>query len=258
MLRALRLGAGPVAQDATPTPFSQATPAQHSIKSEILCMNSNTVSVLAVVVSYLFGGIPIGLLVGRAKGIDDIRKYGSGNIGASNVLRVIGVKAGLFVWFADALKGFIPVTVAVAVLHLPGWPVAAVAVAAMVGHCFSPYLRLTGGKGVSTSLGVIIGLDWRVGLICFVIWIAIVGVTRYISLGSMIACALGTPVMLLFRDPFTSVAAAAAIAAVVIIRHAPNIQRLLNGTERKIGQKEQVAEPVVDGPTPGSGGEADE
>ena len=200
-------------------------------------MNATALSAVAVVVSYFFGGIPIGLLVGRAKGIDDIRKYGSGNIGASNVLRVIGVKAGLLVWLADALKGFLPVAVASWALHLPPWPLAAVSVAAMIGHCFSPYLRLTGGKGVSTSLGVIIGLDWRLGLICFGIWAVVVGITRYISLGSMVACVLATPIGLLFGDPLSKVVAAAVIALVVINRHATNIQRLRNGTERKIGQK---------------------
>lgn len=178
--------------------------------------------------------------MGRAKGIDDIRKYGSGNIGASNVLRVIGVKAGLFVWVADALKGFIPVAVAAWVLHLGGWWLAAVAVAAIVGHCFSIYLRFTGGRGVSTSLGVILGLDWRVGLICFAVWIIIVAITRYISLGSMAGCALSVPVMWLFGREVFLIVACAAIALIVIWRHAPNIQRLLAGTERKIGHKEQV------------------
>jgi glycerol-3-phosphate acyltransferase PlsY len=186
----------------------------------------------------------VGLLVGRAKGIDDIRKYGSGNIGASNVLRVIGVKAGLGVWFADALKGFIPVAVAMWVLHLGGWSLAAVAVAAMVGHCFSPYLRLTGGRGVSTSLGVIIGLDWRAGLICFAAWIVVVGISRYISLGSMIGSALSAPMLAVFGQPIQIVAAGAVLALIVILRHLPNIQRLANGTERKLGQKEQLPPPA--------------
>ena len=198
-------------------------------------------AIAAVLASYFFGGVPVGLLVGRARGIDDIRKYGSGNIGASNVLRVIGVKAGLFVWFADALKGFIPVAVAMSVLHLDMPVVAVVAVAAMAGHCFSPYLKLTGGRGVSTSLGVIIGLDWRVGLICFGTWAVIVALTRFISLGSIIGCALSAPLLFLFHDRWSAVAAAGAIALIVIIRHLPNIQRLLNGTERKIGQKEKAS-----------------
>lgn len=192
-----------------------------------------------MVASYLFGGIPIGLLVGRAKGIEDIRQYGSGNIGASNVLRVIGIKAGLFVWVADALKGFLPVLVARSGAGLEGWTLGAVAVAAMVGHCFSPYLRLTGGRGVSTSLGAIIGLDWRVGIVCFSLWLVIVGLTRYISLASMIGCAAATPALYLLSSPVPHIAAAAAIALIVMIRHIPNIRRLLDGTERKIGHRER-------------------
>ncbi|MEI6503780.1 MAG: glycerol-3-phosphate 1-O-acyltransferase PlsY [Armatimonadota bacterium] len=200
------------------------------------------IAIFAVLAAYLFGGIPVGLLVGRARGIDDIRKHGSGNIGASNVLRVIGVKAGLFVWLADALKGYVPVAVAISVLRLDMPAVAVVAVAAMAGHCFSPYLKLTGGRGVSTSLGVIIGLDWRVGLICFGTWAVIVAITRYISLGSIIGCAMSAPVMLLFHDRLLAVAAATVIALIVILRHLPNIQRLLNGTERKIGHRETSAD----------------
>lgn len=190
--------------------------------------------------SYFVGGIPIGLLVGRARGIDDIRKYGSGNIGASNVLRIIGVKAGIFVWLMDALKGLGPLLLARYTLELAHWWVGAVALAAMLGHCFSPYLRLTGGRGVSTSLGIIIGLDWRAGIISFSLWILIVAVTRYISLGSMIGSAASVPILRLFGCPLPLVAAAAAIAAVVIIRHIPNIRRLIEGTERKIGQREPV------------------
>lgn len=192
----------------------------------------------------MFAGIPIGLLVGRAKGIDDIRKYGSGNIGASNVLRIIGTKAGIFVWVMDALKGLIPVLVARHALGLTGWSVAAVAIAAILGHCFSPYLRLTGGRGVSTSLGVLLGLHWAVGAICFATWILIVALTRYISLGSMLGNSISAPLMALFGLGWPSIVAAGATALIVILRHIPNIQRLLAGTERKIGQREQVEPPA--------------
>lgn len=195
---------------------------------------------LTTIASYLFGGIPIGLLVGRARGIEDIRKYGSGNIGASNVLRVIGVKAGVLVWVADALKGLAPVLVARYALHLPEIWVAAVALAALLGHCFSVYLRMTGGRGVSTSLGIALGLDWRVGVICFTCWIIVVAATRFISLGSIIGVSLAPPLMALFGTPQAYVLATIAVALVVIIRHAPNIGRLLNGTERKIGQREKL------------------
>ena len=166
---------------------------------------------------------------------------------------MIGVKAGLFVWVMDALKGYLPVLVAHYMLlpmlepvptagaPVAQWWLAAVAVAAILGHCFSPYLRLTGGRGVSTSLGVIIGLDWRAGALCFVIWIIIVALTRYISLSSMIATSSAALILYLFSAPIPHIAATATIALIVIIRHIPNIQRLCNGTERKIGQKEPAA-----------------
>jgi len=198
--------------------------------------------IMAILGSYLVGGIPIGFLVGRAYGIEDIRKYGSGNIGASNVLRLIGVKAGLFVWIMDALKGFIPVLLARQILGLPEIWLAGVALAALVGHCFSLYLRFGGGRGVSTSLGVALGLDWRVGAICFGLWILVVAVTRYISLGSIIGVSVSPFIMALFHAPWPYIGCMILLAALVVWRHAPNIQRLLAGTERKIGQKEVIGE----------------
>jgi acyl phosphate:glycerol-3-phosphate acyltransferase len=210
-------------------------------------MGAHTLGIVAVLGSYLVGGIPIGLLVGRAKGIDDIRQFGSGNIGASNVLRVIGTKAGLFVWFMDAVKGYAPVAAATYLLHLDGWWLAAVAIAAISGHCFSVYLRFTGGKGVSTSLGVIIGLDWRAGLACFVAWIVVVGLTRYISLGSMIGSGLAAPLLYVFKQESVIVLTGGVIGLLIIERHRTNIHRLLAGTERKMGRREPTAEsPVTD------------
>lgn len=199
-------------------------------------------AVVAVLIAYLLAGIPIGLLVGRARGIDDIRKYGSGNIGASNVLRLLGTRAGLAVWLADALKGYAPVALARYGFGLDGWGLAAVAVAAIVGHCFSPYLKLTGGRGVSTSLGTFIGLDWRVGLLAFGVWLVVVGLTRYISLGSIVGTAMVVPLFVLFGTETSSITAGAVVAFLVILKHRSNIARLLQGTERKIGQREKTVE----------------
>ncbi len=199
-----------------------------------------TIPLVAVLLSYLFGAIPIGLLVGRAHGIEDIRQHGSGNIGASNVLRLLGTKLGVMVWLLDALKGYLPVALAGQVLGVSGWWMAAVAIAAIAGHCFSPYLRFTGGKGVSTSLGVIIGLDWRAGVICFALWIIIVALTRYISLGSIIGSGIAAPLLWLLRQDAPVILAGGLIGALVIERHRSNIQRLLSGTERRIGQREAV------------------
>jgi glycerol-3-phosphate acyltransferase PlsY len=193
--------------------------------------------VAAAVAAYLLGGVPIGLLVGRTRGIVDIRKYGSGNIGATNVLRVIGVKAGLTVWALDCFKGALPVLLARHDLGISEWSLGLVALAAVGGHCFSPYLKLTGGKGVATGLGAMLGLYWLPSLCALVLFILIVWRTRYISLGSIVG-ALSVPVfMALLHAPPGDVAGSVAIALVVTVQHRGNIQRLRTGTERKFGQK---------------------
>jgi glycerol-3-phosphate acyltransferase PlsY len=194
-------------------------------------------AVATALAAYLLGGIPIGLLVGRAKGIDDIRKHGSGNIGATNVLRVIGVKAGLTVWILDCLKGALPVLVARHALGLGSGALGVVAVAAVTGHCFSPYLKFTGGKGVATGLGAMLGLSWPAGLCAFLLFVVVVWRSRYISLGSILG-ALSVPVfMALFRTPAEQIACAVAIALLIVFQHRGNIQRLRAGTERKFGER---------------------
>jgi glycerol-3-phosphate acyltransferase PlsY len=205
-------------------------------------MSETVTGVLALVGSYFLAGIPVGLLVGRAHGIDDIRQHGSGNIGASNVLRVLGVKVGLAVWLMDVLKGYLPLAVARYGLGLEGWWLAAVGLTAIIGHCFSAYLRLTGGKGVATSLGVIVGLHWLAGLICFGIWLVVVAGTRYISLGSMLGSGLSGLIMWLCQQPLPSIVACLLLGALVVQRHQSNIGRLIKGTERKIGRREESSE----------------
>lgn len=201
---------------------------------------THPVAILAVLVGYLIGGIPVGLYVARAKGIPDIRKLGSGNIGATNVLRVLGTKAGLAVWVIDCLKGAGPILLARHALGVEGWWLGGVGVAAVLGHCHSPYLRFTGGRGVSTGLGMLMGLFWPVGLCGLAVFVLLVARTRYISVGSMIASA-SSPLWMLgwgpYLGPYTApYSAAAALAAlVIIVRHIPNIRRLRAGTEHKIG-----------------------
>ncbi len=194
------------------------------------------------IVGYLFGGIPVGVLVGRARGVD-IRQYGSGNIGASNVFRTLGVKAGVGVWVADVLKGFAPVRWSQFVLGgglgmmQPELGLSLVALAVVTGHCFSPYLRLSGGRGVATSLGALLALDWRVGLGVFAVWLVVVIATRYISLGSILAAASAPLFFVLYGNYSYYLALGAVLAMLVIERHRPNVGRLLAGTETKIGQK---------------------
>ncbi len=210
----------------------------------------NFANMLIVVASFFVGGIPFGLLIARAYGIPDLRKLGSGNIGASNVLRTAGTKPAIACWLIDALKGAGPTLIAGSAIGMGGWWQVAAALAAICGHCFSPYLGFKGGRGVATSLGVILALDWRVGLIGFGIWIAIVAVTRYISLGSVAAMLCAIPLMWLFHghqeNGLQLVVAGAAVAILVTVRHAENIQRLINGTESKIGHKAKELEEESD------------
>lgn len=188
---------------------------------------------------FLVGGIPAGLLIARAYGISDIRKYGSGNIGASNVLRTIGVKPALLVWLVDIAKGAVPTIAAATLLEAGDWWHAGAALATVLGHCFSPYLRFRGGRGVATGLGVILGLDWRAGVLAFAIWILLTLITRYISLSSVVAALSCSPVYVLFNGLSNAplLACVVAMGLLITARHGPNIQRLLAGTESKIGQR---------------------
>jgi glycerol-3-phosphate acyltransferase PlsY len=137
-------------------------------------------AVATVAGSYLIGGIPIGLLIARSRGVD-LRKIGSGNIGATNVFRALGAKLGLLSFALDVLKGFLPPLLAARALGVTGWALGAAGMATVVGHCFSPYLRFAGGKGVATSLGIALALYWPAGAFPFALWIAITAVTRYVS-----------------------------------------------------------------------------
>jgi len=208
--------------------------------------------IVLVVVAYLVGGIPIGVLVSQSRGVD-IRQYGSGNIGASNVLRTLGVKVGLAVWLADVAKGLLPVVWSRPVLasmaaigQMELW-ISLVALAVVMGHCFSPYLKLAGGRGVSTSLGALLAIDWRVGGLVLAVWIVAVALSRYISLGSILAAVSAPLLFTLYTDSPYYLALGIILAILVIERHRPNIGRLMTGTERKIGQKaEEIVEESSD------------
>ncbi len=211
-------------------------------------MTDTTIVAGLIIIAYLIGGIPLGVLVGRARGVD-IRQYGSGNIGASNVLRLLGAKAGILVWLADVLKGAVPVAGArFALIHSfgmnrPELGLSLVALGAVLGHCFSPYLKLSGGRGVSTSLGALLAIDWRVGLLVFGAWLVVITISRYISLASILAAASSPLVFALYGDSRYYMMLGVVLAIILIERHRPNIGRLLAGSETKIGQK---AKPQTD------------
>ena len=144
------------------------------------------IAFLAALLAYLVGSIPFAVIVSRAMGLPDPRSFGSGNPGATNVLRSGNKAAAVLTLAGDALKGWVPVWAAIE-LGLGDPVVAVVALAAFLGHVFSVWLRFKGGKGVATAAGAIVALDWRVGAAALVTWVAVVLATRYSSLGSLVA-----------------------------------------------------------------------
>ena len=188
---------------------------------------------LTGVIAYLVGSIPSGLILGKLFWHTDLRKYGSHNIGATNAWRTLGKVPGIIVFLADSFKGQAGVLLG---LSLVGTPLAAVigGLLAIVGHSFSLFLRFHGGKGVATSLGVLTMLMGNVTLIVFVLWFTIVYMTRYVSLGSVVAGVLTPILAALFAYPMEYIVFTVIAALLVIVRHRENIKRLMNGTENKI------------------------
>lgn len=183
---------------------------------------------------YLAGSIPFAVIVSRAMALPDPRTYGSKNIGATNVLRSGNRIAALATLIGDAAKGWAAVLVARA-LGATDELLAIVAVAAFLGHVFPVWLRFRGGKGVATAAGVLIALDWRVGLAVIVVWLTIAVVSRYSSLAA-IAAALFAPVAAwIFLGAGPLFAAVAAMSVVLVARHRQNIGKLLRGEESRIG-----------------------
>jgi glycerol-3-phosphate acyltransferase PlsY len=187
----------------------------------------------AAIAGYLLGTIPFGLLLTRAAGLGDIRKIGSGNIGATNVLRTGHKGLAAATLLLDGGKG------AHAVLIARHWgPDTAILAGcgALLGHLFPIWLGFKGGKGVATSLGVLLALDWRIGLIACLTWLLVAALFRYSSLAALSAVALA-PVVAWFMATRQLAAVALLIAALVWLRHRENIRRLLGGRESKIGKR---------------------
>ena len=198
--------------------------------------------------SYLLGSIPFGYLAGLLAGID-IRKVGSGNVGATNVVRVLGKKYGYPVFALDVLKGFGPVKISM--LMAPGLPQQwnspeifgiVAAISSVLGHLYPPWLKFEGGKGVATSAGALLALTPIATLIGVAIWIIVFWLTGYVSLASMTAAILLPIVIFVLRsqDPNKGkplVCSAVCVAAIVIWRHRSNLSRLIRGTEPRFIRK---------------------
>lgn len=184
---------------------------------------------------YILGSVPTGYLVGRAFGVD-VRDVGSGNIGTANVLRAAGKWPAVLTLAGDMLKGLVPVVVA-RLSTENEWLIAAVAFAAVVGHCWPVFLRFKGGKAVATGAGTTIGLAPVVGLGLFAFWWGVVLVSRYTSLGAIAVMVVSPAVFWLTGQPLPYVLYTIVGGAMVLWRHRENARSLMKGTERKVGQR---------------------
>ena len=193
--------------------------------------------ILFSIAAYLFGAIPFGLLVAKSRGVD-IRTQGSGNIGATNVFRVLGKGWGIFTFVLDALKGFLPSFLFPRLAGLDvEWGVL-FGIVAILGHSFPVYLKFKGGKGVATSAGMLLGVAPMAVLVGFVCWMLCMVISRIVSLSSIVA-AIAVAVAVWVLDPTAWVVnvALTILAVLVIWLHRANIGRLLNGTENRFGKK---------------------
>jgi len=191
--------------------------------------------IAAVVLAYLIGSLPFALLLARRLGAD-LRTIGSGNLGAANVLRASGVRAGLIVAVLDIMKGALSVMLAERVGGAGAAPAAA-GVAAVVGHIYPVWLRFRGGKGVATACGVFSVLTPLAIPPALAIFVATVWLTKYISLGSLIASVALPPIAYAVGSPSGAVAAAFVVSGIIVFRHRSNWARLRTGTERRIGAR---------------------
>jgi glycerol-3-phosphate acyltransferase PlsY len=192
-----------------------------------------TSAAAALVLGYLLGSIPFGLVLTRLAGLGDVRQIGSGNIGATNVLRTGNKSLAAATLLLDALKGTLAVVI--------GWrfgPHAALAAAlgAYLGHCFPVWLKFRGGKGVATFFGVLLGLHWPTMIVAALVWLGTAAATRYSSLAALLASIAAPPALFAFGQR-EAAAVCVALTALIWIRHHANLRRLLAGEELKIGAK---------------------
>jgi glycerol-3-phosphate acyltransferase PlsY len=194
---------------------------------------------LTAVLAYLLGSIPFGVLVTRAMGLGDLRQIGSGNIGATNVLRTGNKGAALATLLLDGGKGALAVVLAR--VFVGAEDAAQVAgLAAFLGHLYPVWLGFRGGKGVATFLGLMLAMDWRVGLACCATWVVGAAVTRISSVGALLAAAVA-PLWLFAFDHGRMLLLVLILTVLVYVRHGANLARIKAGTEPKIGQKKPQA-----------------
>ncbi len=190
-----------------------------------------------VVVGYLLGAVPFGIVVSKAMGLPDPRTIGSKNIGFTNVLRVSGKTAGILTLIGDIGKGWVMGFAAMRLLETE-WAILAVAIAPFLGHLFSPFLGFKGGKGVATALGSVLGVSPSIGLLLLLAWIAAVAMWRYSSGGALTAFGLFPIIAALIHPSTPFMLFSLAISGLIAVKHKGNMERLRDGTESKIGQRQ--------------------
>jgi glycerol-3-phosphate acyltransferase PlsY len=193
-------------------------------------------SVLVLVVAYLLGSIPFSFLVARAFGVEDVRRVGSGNVGATNVLRSAGRTAGGLALLLDAAKGAAASGLAVGLVPEPPLIPALAAVAAVLGHMYPVWLGFRGGKGVATGFGAFAPLAPWASAAATVLFLLTLAATRYVSVGSIVGAASLAALAFVFRDSSFVAWAATFTAVLVVLRHRSNLQRLWGGSERRAGE----------------------
>jgi acyl phosphate:glycerol-3-phosphate acyltransferase len=211
---------------------------------------------LVVLLAYLFGSFPTGYLAGKLlKGID-IREVGSGSTGATNVLRTLGKVPGAFVLLIDALKGVLSINLVYALcnvsysenlipptVNIEVWQpylVTLAGLAALLGHSKSIFLGFTGGKSVATGVGLLLAISWQVGLSTIGVFAVVIAISRIVSLSSITGAVAVSILMVIFKQPLPYILFGIAGGLYVVIRHRSNIERLIAGTESKIGQKVEI------------------
>lgn len=190
--------------------------------------------ILSSIIGYLLGSINSSLIVGKFYGVD-VRQHGSGNAGATNTLRTLGKSAAILVLVGDIAKGVVSYLIG---LYIAGDTGALVGGAACIlGHNWPLYFKFKGGKGALTSMAVVFMMDWKIALMILASFVLVVAITRYVSLGSILAAGLFPVVSLILQKNITFIVFALFIAVLIIVRHRSNIKRLINGTESKFGKK---------------------
>lgn len=182
--------------------------------------------------AYLIGAIPFGVVIGKLFYNVDVRQHGSGNVGTTNVFRVLGTKAGTVVFACDLLKGFVPALMAAHFFN--PWFAIFIAAAPVVGHMYSIYLKGSGGKGIATGAGAVLALVPLVFCIIIAVWVVLVLTTRYVSVASLAASSLVPVLVIWFSHPLPYEIAAVLVAAIIWWAHRGNLKRLLNGSENRV------------------------